>query len=338
MLQQLLELASDHSADSRRQLLFAVTDLFLANVTESPEAGAHFSEIVAASVGSIAADARVAYAARVAPEDKLPRDVARRLARDPDVAVATIILRLSPVLSDADLVAIASTHSPDHVLAIAERAILSPLVTDAVIGSGHDAAIQRVSANEGAQFSKRGMSDLMKKARDDRTILSNLSQRGRTLAPAEAKRLQAVMGEFHSAHHAAAGPMPSRRAAQGRRPEVSQLLAELKSGDTALDDVAVLLAADDRAFDLARVIATVSGVPDAQILKALLEPDAAGIAVACRSVGLSTEGFKAILRLRATRLNQSARQTEQELKAFEDLPREISDHAIRFLKARVRMG
>src|SRR4051794_34631665 len=126
MIHKLLQLAGDHSAESRRRLLFAVTDLFLSNVTESPAAVEDFSDIVAIAVDGIADDDKVAYAKRVAPETRLPSDVAKKLATDPDAAVAALILRLSPVLSDEDLVAIAGTHSPSHVLAIAERAMLSP--------------------------------------------------------------------------------------------------------------------------------------------------------------------------------------------------------------------
>jgi len=142
--------------------------------------------------------------------------------------------------------------------------------------------------------------------------------------------------------HSGGGSTPPagspRREAQPRRLEVKHLLTDLETGTRSLDEVAALLTDDDRAFDLARVIGTMSGVPDAQVLKALLEPDVAGIAVACGSVGMSSDGFRAVLKLRAARLTQSARQTDRELKAFEELPHEVSEHAMRFLKARTKVA
>lgn len=333
MLHRLLQLANDPSAESRRRLLFAVTDLFLANGTDSPDAIENFSEIVGTVIEAVRDEHRAAYAERVAPEERLPAGIAGKLARDPDVAVATVIVRFSPVLSDDDLVAIAGTHGPDHVLAIAERAILTPKVTDALIASGNDTAIRRVSVNEGAQFSNRGLSDLLTRGKADPALLANLSKRRSGLPKEQAKRIQSVMGELQSGRNRTSAPGSPRRGSQTRRPDVANLLEDIRNGSRCLDEVAVRLTDEDRAFDLARIIGTIAGVPDAQVLKVLLEPDVADIAAACGSVGLSPDGFRAILKLRAARLNLQQRQIEREAKVFEDLAREVSEPAMRFLKA-----
>ena len=230
MLHKLLELASDHAAESRRRLLFAVTDLYLSNVTESREAVEDFSDIVAISVDEIADADKVAYAKRVAPETRLPADVAKKLARDPDAAVAALILRLSPVLSDEDLVAIARTHSPSHVLAITERAMLSPTVTDALIETGDDAAIRRLSANESAQFSERGMADLMNWAKADPAVLANLPKRRTGVSSEQANRLPVDTGGLHSGGGSTPPAGSPRREAQPRRLEVKHLLTDLETG------------------------------------------------------------------------------------------------------------
>jgi hypothetical protein len=110
----------------------------------------------------------------------------------------------------------------------------------------------------------------------------------------------------------------------------------VRSGARQTDDVVRLLASEDRAFDLAQLIGAVSGIPDAQVLKALLEFDVSGIAVACRSVGLSESAFQALLSLRRTRLRQSEMQVERDLEAFRDLPNDVSERAMRFLQVRLR--
>jgi hypothetical protein len=129
-----------------------------------------------------------------------------------------------------------------------------------------------------------------------------------------------------------------QRQAQERRLEIKFLLADVQAGKRDVGEVVRLLAAEDRAFDLAQVIGILANTPNAQILKALLEPDVSGIAVACRSIGLDADGFRAILDLRQTRLHPSQRQVERDLKAFEELPEDVSDHAMRFLKVRAKVG
>jgi hypothetical protein len=338
MLNQLIHLATDLSAEGRRQLLHAVTDLFLIDAEPSAQASEHFAEIADTALKRMQDEDRAAYAARVAPHGTLPRVLARRLASDPSAAVACVVLKLSPLLTDADLAAIAVTHSAEHLRAIAERPTLSPTVTDALIKRGDEKALQTVSANEGARFSDRGMSDLLKRSEADPVVLQNLKGRLRQLSPGQAKRVQAIVEQMVAIPGGPSDGNNHRREAQQRRLEVKLLLAELQAGQRSLDNAVELLASEDRAFDLARLIGAVAGLQDAQVLKVLLEPDVSGIAVACRSIGLSTGGFKAVLRLRAARLDQTSRAIERDCEAYEDLPQEVSEHTIRFLKVRAKVA
>jgi uncharacterized protein (DUF2336 family) len=340
MLERLKQLASNASPEGRRQLLYAVTDLFLMDCAPSEAAKDHLAHIAERSLTGMDVPDRADYARKVAPAPVLPREVAKRLASDPEIAVAQVVLKLSPVLTDDDLAAIALTHSQLHLAAIAERQDLSETVTGVLVDRGDPTVLRCVSRNEGARFSDEAMARLVARGKSDPQVFQSLVQRARRLPPEQARRvLQIAAKVAPEAPSAASRPAEApkiQRQAQERRLEVKFLLADIQAGKRDLGEVVKLLASEDRAFDLAQIVGVLANTPNAQILKALLEPDVSGIAVACRSVGLDPAGFRAILDLRQTRLHVPPRQIERDLQAYEDLPGDVSEHAMRFLKARAK--
>jgi uncharacterized protein (DUF2336 family) len=59
----------------------------------------------------------------------------RRLARDDNIVVAEPILTTSARLSDTDLIEIASTKTPTHLMAISARPQIGTAVTDILLGT-----------------------------------------------------------------------------------------------------------------------------------------------------------------------------------------------------------
>jgi uncharacterized protein (DUF2336 family) len=260
--------------------------------------------------------------------------VATRLAGDDDVDVAKLVLTLSPVLTDADLASIAVTHSQAHLVAIAKRTTLSQTVTEVLVERGDAHVLRTVSGNEGASFSDGGLSRLIERSADDIVVTQNLATRADRLPSSQAER---VLRITQTAGDAAAA-QPLAKQARARRLEVRILLADLRDKRTHIDDVLLVLAEQDRAFDLAQVIGAVSDLTAAQVLRALLQPDVSGIAVACRASGGSQKGFGAILALRAQRLNLSAQRLQTERASYAEVTPEISERAMRFLKVRTRLN
>lgn len=333
MLDQLKDLSRDPSPEARRKLLHSITDLFLIEADPADAVKDHYAQIADRSLAGMEGADRAVYAQRVAAAPTLPQTVARKLASDDDVAVASVVLKLSPVLTDADLAAIAVTHSQQHLVAIAQRATLSETVTEVLVERGDGQVLRTVSGNEGAQFSGQGMSRLIERGAADPEVSRNLVSRAERLPPEQAQRvlqIAAAAGEGG----AVGAPHGMARQARERRLEVRILIADLKDKRRTLDDVIVMLSGQDRAFDLAQVLSHASSIPNAQILKALLQPDASGIAVACRSLAVSGAAFRAVLSLRAARLNQTPRQLERDATAYDELEGDVSDRAMRFLKVR----
>ncbi|HEX9464996.1 MAG TPA: DUF2336 domain-containing protein [Alphaproteobacteria bacterium] len=83
----------------------------------------------------------------------VPPEVIRGLARDADLAVASPVLRFSPLLTDEDLLDIIAGAPPSGVLsAIAGRDRLGAAVSDAIVAADNEPAVAALLANPLAQI------------------------------------------------------------------------------------------------------------------------------------------------------------------------------------------
>lgn len=340
MLRNLTRMPAEMSSDSRRQLLHAVTDLFLLDHEPTEAVKEHYGEIAAGSLGHLGDEDRKGYADRVATLPTLPHNVALTLGGDGNAEVARLVLSLSPVLTDTDLAAIAVSQSQQHLVAIAERARLSESVTDILVERGDQKVLHTVSANEGAAFSDRGFDRLLERGERDAAITDALARRS-DLAPNRAQRVLRIVEQFSDGSSAApateAGASLARQARQ-QRLEVKLLLSDLAAKVREVDDVLVMLADEDRAYHLSQVLSEIAGISIEQALRVLMQRDSSGIAVACRSLGIGSTAFRAILQLRARRLYFSSRDVDDDIDAYEKLDLATAERTLRFLKLRTKIA
>lgn len=96
-----------------------------------------------------------------------PPDVIRRLAWDVEAAVATPVLRFSPVLTDDDLIDIIKAKpNAQSISAISQRAEVSAVVSDAVIASDDVEGVAFLLRNESAQIREETLDRLLDHAID----------------------------------------------------------------------------------------------------------------------------------------------------------------------------
>jgi hypothetical protein len=338
MLRNLTRMPADMSSDSRRQLLNAVTDLFLLDEEPTELAKAHYGEIAVHSLSHLESADRKGYADQVAAVPSLPREVAVTLASDADSDVARLVLKLSPVLSDSDLAAIAVSQSQAHLIAIAERARLSEGLTDILVQRGDRDVLQTVSANEGASFSEGGFDRLLQRGGDDAIVAGALARRS-DLSPQRAQRVLQIVRQLNagSAAQTTDGTSLAQQARQ-QRLEVKLLLADLTASVRELDDVVTMLAEDDRAYHLAQVLAQAGAISTEQALRVLMQRDVSGIAVICRSLAISEEAFRALLELRSRRLYFSSQALDDALRDYKRLDAATADRTLRFLKLKTKLN
>jgi len=339
MLQTLTRMPAEMSSDSRRKLLNAVTDLFLLDADPSEESQEHYGDIALRSLPHLDAEGRREYADSVAETPTLPRPVAMSLANDSDSEVARLVLRLSPVLTDTDLAAIAVSQTQAHLAAIAERARLSEGVTDILVERGDSTVLRSVSGNEGAQFSDHGFDRLLQRGGGDAAVGDALARRS-DLSPQRAERVLRIVEQMSDPGGEATShqtTMMARQARQQRR-EVRLLIADLQTGARSLDEVVTMLAEEDRAFHLAQVIATRADVTTEQALRVLMQRDVSGIAVLARTLELGKDTFHAALQLRGRRLYFKAKDIEDDLKNYVQLDLATAERTMRFLRLKTKVA
>lgn len=341
MLSSLTRMPADMSSDSRRQLLNAVTDLFLLDEAPSEASQAHYGDIAVRSLPHLETGDRRDYAERVSATPTLPRDVAVTLASDPDSDVARLVLKLSPVLTDTDLAAIAVSQSQNHLMAIAERVRLSESVTDILVERGDRNVLQTVSVNEGASLSEKGFDRLMERGAGDAGINLALSTRS-DLTPDRAERVMRIVEQLSDEGGLWSKPsseaLTLARQARHQRLEVKLLLADLAAGTRPLDEIVTMLAEEDRAFHLALIFAQAASLSTEQALRVLMQRDASGIAVTCRALGLGAPAFEALLTLRGRRLIFAKDRVKDDLKSYEALDPATAERTMRFLKLKTKLA
>jgi uncharacterized protein (DUF2336 family) len=91
--------------------------------------------------------------------------------------IAGPLLRRSPVIDERALIEIARIKGQGHLLAMSERATLSPDLTDVIVRRGDRDTVRRAAGNAGALFSQAGYSTLIKRANQDGVLTLTVGQR-----------------------------------------------------------------------------------------------------------------------------------------------------------------
>ena len=247
--------------------------------TEQSRLGQQAAEALGRLVQDTAVRVRAAIAEVVKEMPNAPRELVLRLARDAEVRVSLPVIRLSPLLTQADLLALlAASHAPEVALAVARRPSLTGDVADVVARTADATAIRAMLLNHSAQIRESTLDVLIARAADHTdwhaplvrrpnlspraaealsrivadALLVELASRA-DLTPAVAAELRArltarlaqLTGAGAPAGHAPVDPLTEARgrAAAGRLTE-AELLAVAGRGDGRLAAAMLALAAD----------------------------------------------------------------------------------------------
>lgn len=162
----------------RASILRRVTDLFLVNARSATEQQVEvFDEVMVRLIEKIEDQILAELSERLAAIDNSPINVITQLSRHERIEVAGPILEKSNRLTDIDLVEIAYTKSQAHLMAIAGRRKINPVVAEALIRRGDSEVALKVAANAGAAFSSAGFSKLVRRALDSKSLAEKVSVR-----------------------------------------------------------------------------------------------------------------------------------------------------------------
>src|ERR1700730_7795358 len=122
IIAELEDAVQSGSPQKRVETLRQVTNLFLHDGERLSEDQIQvFDDVLCLLIARVESRAKAELAARLAPIDHAPFEVIQHLARDNEITVAGSVLANSSRLRTSDLVEIASTRGPEHLLAISGR-------------------------------------------------------------------------------------------------------------------------------------------------------------------------------------------------------------------------
>jgi uncharacterized protein (DUF2336 family) len=334
------------SADRRALMLRQLTDLFLVGVEHySADEIALIDDIFVRLVASIEESARALLAIRLGPVAKTPPKVLRLLACDDAIDVASTVLTQSEGLDDPTLIACATTKSQEHMLAISQRKALSAPVTDVLVERGDRHVVLSVAMNAGARFSIVGFGTLVERARGDDALATSVGARVDLPRPLFETLLAAasevVRARLSAVHHRAADVERAIRDAAARIRADAATLAPVhieapnragKSTSTTLVD----LARAGRMRDLATALALMGHIPGAVAEEMLNDPQAEGLLILAKTIGLSWDTTRAILESGGEECRRSTGDLDKLRVSFQRLKQHTAQQILAFHRARTR--
>ena len=155
-------------------------------------------KILRVLAGDVAEMVRRALAVTLKASDLLPRDVARRLARDVD-SVAMPVIGHSPAFTDDDLIEIVRSGSSARQVAVASRPRVSRDVADVIAVDAGELAVRALAANDNADLSEKAMERAVERFGRSPELVAALAYRP-VLPMAVTEKLIALAGEAVREH------------------------------------------------------------------------------------------------------------------------------------------
>jgi uncharacterized protein (DUF2336 family) len=168
-------LAADKSAASRAELTNIVAQILDLKLTFKEEE--LLSDILISLMKQAELDLRKALSERMSTMTHLPLRLALSIAND-EIDVAAAMLRLSPVLTDMDLIYIIKSQGRAYWHAIAERAELSCDLADALVDTNDDVTAIKLASHKRADLSAHAVKVLVNMAKTHTDIATPLLARG----------------------------------------------------------------------------------------------------------------------------------------------------------------
>ncbi|MEP4031399.1 DUF2336 domain-containing protein [Roseibium polysiphoniae] len=354
MLNSLVDLAKESCSDKRRELLGQVSALFIADADRyTSEEMTLFTGVLKKLINDAKTQDKAKLSARLAHVDETPNDLALELASD-DAAIAKYMLQYSNSLTRDDLILLARSKGQDHLLAISKRDHLESRLTDILLERGEQPVRRSIADNPGAELSEWGMRLLMKLAGSDAPLRESMTHRadlsaehfeklisllpegqGESVRNMNAQNSQLVEKILHDAGKAVAGGSLERRRS---RLDAKVALKDIRSGKTSLNEVFLAYSLSRNLFDLAFILAEVSGLDQKYVTNVMIRYEIDGVAVLCRALSIGTSEFNMFCKARGAHLKLSKNAIDNWMRDYQLLSEEEAQRVLRFIKVRLKMA
>jgi uncharacterized protein (DUF2336 family) len=351
LIDQLEGMLASKDISRRAEVLRRVTDLFVLGSGKFSEDQVEvFDNVMGKLVDNIEIAARAQFGSRLAKLSGAPPKIIRELAFDDAIEVAGPILRHSEQLDDKTLVENAKTRSQDHLLAISGRKVLVEAVTDVLIERGNQTVVASTAKNDGAKFSKSGISTLVRRSHSDRELAlcvwsrpdiprQNLVKLFGEASDATRKELEAGDPRRAALIRAAVAEASDQVQTKARADsnEFAQALSHVRSLQSSgqLDEARLLAFAKEGSFDGVTVaLSLMCDLPIGLVERALVQNQTEQILVLAKAIDLSWVTTVAVLLLQAGVNGSSRQQLDQCFTSFSRLQPKTAQTALQFYRMR----
>ena len=344
------------SGSTKRQLraLTRITDLFLAGSARySRQQVELFDEVFKVLVEAIELQTRIKLAHRFAADPAAPAVLLRAIAANGEAAVAGPVLSQSPVLTEPDLIASASTQGQNHLLAIAQRATISEAVTDILIERGEQQVVHTVARNAGAQISDDGFSELVLRAGADGELALHIGTR-RDIPRHHFVRLLESASASVCSRIVAANPKLAEVVRETVTDVVDDINGEVRKHSTVhakakfrikrlrewkdLREVDVHAGARSQNFEkTVAALAALAGCKIEIAERAILNENPGAVQIIARAAGCSWATVKALLLMTVAERKMSNAELDRARANFEGLELRTARRVLEFYEARRNM-
>lgn len=354
-LQDLEMLSLEKDGAKRHELLRKITDLFfITHGKQSQTDRDVFGNVMSRIAADLEVEARAELARKLAPASFAPANVVRKLAHD-DIEVARPVLEQSVLLTENDLVDIASSKGQGHLMAITRREVLTPRVTDVIVQRGSDEVLVSVAGNRGASFSERGFDALAHKATTLAGLRSQLIERddvpNDVIEGIKARVAEKLKVEF-AAQYPGVGVEEIDHAVQAGSTRTDFRPLEGVDNYEALRAVVVQLhekgllreallrdyAEKGRRVELVIALSLLTKIDARMAYHTLYEAEVPALGVLCKAFQFRKDTFAALLQERVRHTNLGAEHVLAALKRYETLTDETAQRILRFLKVRLAVS
>ena len=346
----LLKIAREKSVERRRLLMETITDLFHGDgkvLTERERA--MMFDIMHKMVRDAELSLRRIIGQQLADVPDMPRELALFLASD-DIEVAYPILTDHEVLRDEDLIEIVHNRTLEHQLAVAIRRTVSEEVTDELVETGDEGVIATLLNNSGASISKTTMEFLVEESRRVDSFREPILRR-EELDPKLAKRMfmwvsaalrQHIVDKFKLDQEVVDDLLEwsviegTAQIPDERQSKKEKLVAALDKKGNTLPAMMVRALNDGEVTLFKSMFRRLTGLRKELVDRIMFEPGGSGLAIACKSVGISDEEFTSIYTLTRMAISDGGHTDNEETQKILAFYGQVSEGAAKEVAVRWR--
>lgn len=351
LIPELDDVLSHGSLEKRSDTLRRITNLFMDGAGHYNEDHVGlFDDVLTRLLVDVEPKALAEVAHRLAPVDNAPPKLIRHLAGDEDIAIAGPVLKRSVRLAEWDLVDIATTMGPDHLLAISGRHQIGTAVTDILVQRGDRDVVRSLATNAGATFSEASFGGLVKRAETDGILAETLGRRSDVPTHLFRQLVAQATEVVHRRLEAASGPQAqseikrlltvvSNQVNSAVAPKRDYRAAQRTVSDMRragnLDEAQLeRFARTGRYEEMVTALSTLCAVP-LEVVDRLMASDRTDpVLILCKAVGFEWQTVQAIITLHPGGKGASAQGLDEAHRNFERLSQSTAQRVVRFWQIR----